>query len=51
MGVAQRHPPLVVVFYLLPALGAAGAVLVLMGYSPRALWTRWTAYHHMAGAA
>jgi lipopolysaccharide export system permease protein len=41
MGMAQRNPPLVALFYLLPALGAAGAIAVLAGYSPRALLARW----------
>lgn len=50
MGLAQRDPPLVALFYLIPALGALGAVLVLMGYSPRALWTRWHTTH-AAGTA
>jgi lipopolysaccharide export system permease protein len=40
MGLAQRHPPLVTVFYLLPLLGAAGAIALLAGYSPNALATR-----------
>jgi lipopolysaccharide export system permease protein len=40
MGLAQRYPALVAVFYLLPALGAAGAIIVLMGYSPRAILAR-----------
>ncbi len=50
MGVAQRYPALVTVFYLLPGLGALAAVLVLMGYSPRAILARWQA-HRTAGAA
>lgn len=41
MGLAQRNPPLVAGFYLLPLLGAAGAVLVLMGYSPSAILARY----------
>jgi lipopolysaccharide export system permease protein len=40
MGIAQRTPALVVLFYLLPAIGAAGAIIVLMGYSPRAILAR-----------
>jgi lipopolysaccharide export system permease protein len=40
MGLAQRHPPLVAAFYLLPALGAAGAVATLAGYTPAALMAR-----------
>lgn len=34
IGLAQRNPPLVALFYLLPALGAAGAIVMLSGYSP-----------------
>ena len=41
VGLAQRHQPLVAAFYLLPLLGAACAILVLAGYSPAALATRW----------
>ena len=41
MGMAQRNPPLVAGFYLLPALGAAGAIAVLAGYTPTALLARW----------
>ncbi|HEY0267461.1 MAG TPA: LptF/LptG family permease, partial [Rhizomicrobium sp.] len=37
MGLAQRNPPLVLLFYLLPALGAAGAIAVLAGYLPASL--------------
>jgi lipopolysaccharide export system permease protein len=40
LGVAQRSPTLVTIFYLLPLLGAAGAVALLAGYSPDALMTR-----------
>lgn len=50
LGLAQRNPAVVMVFYLLPLLGALGAVLVLMGYSPKALWQRWHT-PHVAGAA
>jgi lipopolysaccharide export system permease protein len=50
MGIAQRNPAAVMVFYLLPLLGTAAAILVLMGYSPRALWQRWHS-PHVAGAA
>jgi hypothetical protein len=39
----------VVVFYLLPALGTAGAIIVLMGYSPRAILARLRT-HSMAGS-
>jgi len=49
LGVAQRHPALVAVFYLLPAIGAAGAIIVLMGYSPRAILHRMRV-HSMAGS-
>jgi lipopolysaccharide export system permease protein len=40
MGLAQRNPPLVAVFYLLPLLGAAGAVAMLAGY-PASWMARW----------
>jgi lipopolysaccharide export system permease protein len=40
MGLAQRHPSLVAVFYLLPLLGAAGAIALLAGYAPSALMAR-----------
>jgi lipopolysaccharide export system permease protein len=50
MGLAQRNPPLTVLFYLIPGLGTLGALLVLLGYSPRALWARWQA-PHAAGTA
>jgi len=49
MGLAQRHPPLVALFYLLPAIGAVGAIIVLMGYSPRAILARMRV-HAMAGS-
>lgn len=39
-GLAQRHPALVVLLYLLPLLGAAAAVAVLAGYSPSSIWAR-----------
>jgi lipopolysaccharide export system permease protein len=39
-GLAQRHPTLVSLFYLLPLLGAAGAIALLAGYSPNALVAR-----------
>jgi lipopolysaccharide export system permease protein len=39
-GLAQRHPPLTAVFYLLPLLGAAGAIAVLAGYSPSSILAR-----------
>ncbi len=37
MGLAQSNPPLVALFYLLPALGAAGAIVILAGYMPGSL--------------
>jgi lipopolysaccharide export system permease protein len=40
IGLAQRNPPLVALFYLLPALGATGAIAVLSGYSPAWLTSR-----------
>ena len=40
MGLAQRHPPVAAVFYLLPAIGAAGAIAVMAGYSPTSLLAR-----------
>jgi lipopolysaccharide export system permease protein len=39
-GLAQRHPALVSLFYLLPLLGSAGAIALLAGYSPHALVAR-----------
>ncbi len=39
-GLAQRNPPLVALFYLLPTIGTAGAVSVLAGYTPASLLTR-----------
>ncbi len=41
MGLAQQHQALVLLFYLIPAIGAAGAIAVLMGYSPASLVARW----------
>ena len=49
MGLAQRHPPLALLFYLLPMFGAAGAIIVLAGYSPRAILARLRA-QAMAGS-
>jgi lipopolysaccharide export system permease protein len=49
MGIAQRTPALVALFYLLPAIGAAGAVIVLMGYSPRAILAR-IRFHSIANS-
>ena len=40
LGVAQRHPMMVSVFYLLPLIGIAGATAVLMGYSPTSILAR-----------
>jgi lipopolysaccharide export system permease protein len=40
MGLAQRHPAMVSIFYLLPLLGAAGAIALLAGYAPNALVAR-----------
>jgi lipopolysaccharide export system permease protein len=39
-GLAQRNPPLVAIFYLLPALGAAAAIALLAGYTPAVLLAR-----------
>jgi hypothetical protein len=39
-GPASSHPSLFALFYLIPLLGAALALAVLMGYSPRALMAR-----------
>ena len=39
-GPAASHPALNILFYLIPLLGAALALGVLMGYSPRALLAR-----------
>jgi len=40
MGLAQQVPALVSLFYLLPLLGAAGAVALLAGYAPNVLLAR-----------
>ncbi len=40
MGLAQRHPAVTAVFYLLPLLGAAGAIAVMAGYSPSSILAR-----------
>ena len=40
MGLAQRHQAMVGIFYLLPLLGAAGAIALLAGYSPNILMAR-----------
>jgi len=37
---AQRNPPLVALFYLLPMLGIACAIAVLAGYAPGPLLAR-----------
>lgn len=47
MGMATRHPQLVVLFYMLPAIGALGAIAVLAGYTPAALF----AHRGLAGRA
>ena len=47
LGMAQRHPMMVSVFYLLPLLGTAGAIAVLMGYSPTSILAR----HRLRAAA
>jgi lipopolysaccharide export system permease protein len=39
-GPASSHPALFALFYLIPLLGAALALAVLMGYSPTALLAR-----------
>jgi lipopolysaccharide export system permease protein len=39
-GPASTHPSLNSLFYLIPLFGAGLALLVLMGYSPRAIWRR-----------
>jgi len=36
-GLAEPNSPLVALFYLLPALGTAGAIVVLAGYMPASL--------------
>lgn len=50
MGLAQRHPPLSLLFYVIPLTGAAGAMLVVLGYGPAALLARRRAAH-VASAA
>ncbi|HKU63603.1 MAG TPA: LPS export ABC transporter permease LptF [Rhizomicrobium sp.] len=40
MGLAQRNPPLVAIFYLLPALGIAAAIALLAGYTPATVLAR-----------
>jgi lipopolysaccharide export system permease protein len=40
MGVAQHAPLLASLFYLLPLIGTAGAIAVLMGYGPTAILAR-----------
>lgn len=44
-GPAASHPALDILFYLIPLMGAGLALLVLMGYSPRAILNR----RHIAG--
>lgn len=46
-GPAASHPELDVLLYLIPLLGAAAALIVLMGYSPAAVLAR----RRLAGAA
>jgi len=40
LGLAQRHPTMVIAFYILPLLGAGCAIALLAGYSPNALMAR-----------
>ncbi|HKQ09716.1 MAG TPA: LptF/LptG family permease [Rhizomicrobium sp.] len=40
MGLAQRNPPLVAIFYLLPALGIAASIALLAGYTPATVLAR-----------
>jgi hypothetical protein len=40
VGMAQRHQSLVMAFYLIPILGATGAIVVLAGFAPTALLSR-----------
>jgi len=40
MGMAQRNPAFVAIFYLLPLLGAGAAIALLAGYSPDTLLAR-----------
>jgi lipopolysaccharide export system permease protein len=40
MGLAQRHPPLVAIFYLLPVLGGLAAIAMMAGFTPSALFAR-----------
>jgi lipopolysaccharide export system permease protein len=40
MGVTQRNPAMVALFYLLPLAGAAGAIALLAGYLPEGLFAR-----------
>ena len=40
IGLAQRDPPLVMCFYLLPLFGIVAALLVLAGYTPTSLAAR-----------
>ena len=39
-GPAASHPAFDALFYIVPLLGAGLALLVLMGFSPRAIWSR-----------
>lgn len=40
MGVTQRNPAMVALFYLLPLAGAVGAIALLAGYFPEGLFAR-----------
>ena len=51
MGLAQRNPPLVALFYLLPVLGAACAIAVLAGYAPEGPLARWRAHNTIGAGA
>jgi hypothetical protein len=45
-GIAQNQPAFIAAFYLIPLLGAALALAVLMGWGPLAILAR----HHQAAA-
>jgi lipopolysaccharide export system permease protein len=47
-GPASSHPGLFILFYLIPLLGTGLALAVLMGYSPRALFRRYTSTRAVA---
>jgi hypothetical protein len=40
MGMTQRNPAMVALFYLLPLAGAVGAIALLAGYFPEGLFAR-----------